>query len=222
MNSVSLLDQLLLSLTEDASFTHDAKGNIVFLTSNHRLSFAAKKDQLKIEKMPVSRLEIPQFIQYAAQCSERSFSLSYQKEFPQDFLRVSELVENIINARPVSDRYKVHQKDRTILIEDTLYKQKNTAHIHLPSDFHMGNYNVECHFYPFPDATSCMRFCKFLIPELDYSLIKKIPPKELPDSYDKVLKHLKNIPEKEIQSKITHFELNFFLPQKEKTKSLKI
>ena len=187
------LEQLLFVLTENKRHNWDAEQNAMgfFLGKQSKLYFfedpkgfnihvcldTLSANELKTYSLVVHRCEIINFIKTISLAGEKNFELSYQKEFPDDFKRVAQLTEKVLKGESLEKRYEVVTQDNVISIKDKIYNCTNTLIFYYPEyEKYMGNFHIECKFYPSEWAHKTISIKKIIPPESieEYPFLKSL------------------------------------------------
>lgn len=195
------LEQLLFVLTENKQYNWDAEQNSMrfFLGNSSKLyAFEDSKGfniNVCLDKSDenysviIQRHEVTNFIQAISLAGEKSFELSYEREFPDDFTRVSKVTEQVLKAQPLEKRYEVSTEDNIISIKDKTFNCTHTLSIYYPDyEKYMGNFHIECKFYPTEWAHKTMSFKKIIPPESieEYPFLKSLLIPSKPEVSDKL------------------------------------
>ena len=184
------LEQLLFFLTENKRHNWDAEKNAMgfFLGKQSKLYFfedskgfnvhvCLDANELKTYSLVVHRCEIINFIKTISLAGEKNFELSYQKEFPDDFKRVAQLTEKVLKGESLEKRYEVVTQDNVISIKDKIYNCTNKLIFYYPEyEKYMGNFHIECKFYPSEWANKTISIKKIIPPESikEYPFLKSL------------------------------------------------
>ena len=240
------LEQLLFVLTESKRHNWDAEQNALgfFLGKQSKLYFfedskgfnihvcldtLSTKD-LKTYSLVVDRCEIINFIKAISLAGEKNFELSYEKEFPDDFKRVTQLTEKVLKGESLKKRYEVSTEDNIISIKDKIYNCTNKLIFFYPEyEKYMGNFHIECKFYPSEWANKTISIKKIIPPESieEYPFLKsllipsKIEVSNKLTNIEKFITQLKECKDANISSIALMIEMGKTLVAKNNKESLK-